>query len=75
MTYAQISAGRKLHIVHTPGEECTDGSIVRAGYLSNPICNRPAPKGYRMTINVPLAHACKNCVRILNKREEGDGNS
>ena len=39
-----------------------------AEYLSNPICGRPAPNGYRMTINVPLANECKNCRRVLNAK-------
>ena len=24
------------------------------------------PNGYRMTINLPLGHACKNCRRVHN---------
>lgn len=62
--YAQVSGGQKLHLVCEPGEETPDGRIVRAGYLSNPLCGRPAPNGYRMTINVPLGNACKNCRRV-----------
>ncbi len=68
MRYAQIASGQKLHLVCEPGEETPTGHIVRAGYLSHPICGRDASDGYRMTINVPLAHACKNCRRVYNAR-------
>lgn len=62
MTYAQYNRGNKLHLVCEPGEELR-GQIVRAGYLSWPLCGRKGPQ-YRMTINVPLAHACHNCLRV-----------
>jgi len=64
--YAQYKAGNKLHIVLEPGEETPSGNIVRKGYLSNPLCGQRGDS-YRMTINVPLAHACKKCVRISNR--------
>jgi hypothetical protein len=68
MRYAQISSGKKLHIVAEAGEEYR-GQVIRKGFLSNPLCGqRKHPNGYRMTINVPLAHACKKCVRIANLR-------
>jgi len=71
MRYAQVSAGQKLHLVYEAGEGRDSQHIVRAGYMSNPICGRPAPNGYRMTINVPLGNACKRCLRV-NKARLGD---
>jgi hypothetical protein len=70
MRYAQIRGGQKLHLVYDPGE---GNPIVKAGYLSFPICGRKAPDGYRMTINVPLANACRNCLRVLKAKEPTDG--
>lgn len=61
MIYAQIKSGRKLHLACEPGEEVR-GEIVRAGFLSRPICGQHMEGNYRMTINVPLANACKKCV-------------
>ena len=67
--YAQIKAGQRLHIVREPGEEY-QGEVVRIGKLSQPLCWRRTNRyRYRMTINVPLANACKNCVRIDNQGE------
>lgn len=64
MIYAQISSGRKLHLVCEPGEEYR-GEVIRYGRISNPLCGQPLPpKGYRMTINVPLGHACKKCRKL-----------
>lgn len=64
MTYAQVCGGQKLHLVAEPGEEFR-GQIIRAGFLSLPLCGRRVPpNGYRMTINIPLRHACRNCLRI-----------
>lgn len=65
MRYAQVKAGQRLHIVCEPGESLR-GDIVRAGYLSSPLCGVRHPDGYRMTINVPLANACKNCLRVFS---------
>jgi len=69
MRYAQVSGGQKLHLVYEPGEGHGD-QIVRAGFLSAPLCGRPVPNGYRMTINVSLAHACQNCVRVVRARSK-----
>jgi len=55
MRWAQIKGGQKLHLVFEIG---TDS-------LSQPICGRKT-SGYRMTINVPLAHACHNCLRVYD---------
>ena len=54
MRYAQITGGRKLHLVF----EAED-------FISQPICGIKT-NNYRMTINVPLAHACYNCLRIFD---------
>ncbi len=70
MRYAQIASGQRLHLVYEPGEGKDDHSIIRAGHLSHPLCGRPAPDGYRMTINVPLDNACRNCRRIYASRAE-----
>ena len=52
MTYAQHKRGQKLHLVFE-----ADGKI------SQPICGKRFDR-YRMTINLPLANACRNCQRI-----------
>ena len=54
MRYAQITSGRKLHLIFNA-----------EGELSQPICGITTNR-YRMTINVPLAHACHNCLRIFD---------
>lgn len=67
MTYAQIKSGLRLHLVCEPGEDFR-GEVIRAGRVSLPLCGQPVPdSGYRMTINVPLAHACKRCQTIYRK--------
>lgn len=66
MMYAQIKGGRKLHLVCEPGEEY-HGEIIRAGCVSAPLCRTVHFHGrYRMTINVSLGEACKNCLRVLS---------
>lgn len=70
MTYAQFSAGRRLHIVCEPGEEYR-GEIVRSGSLSWPLCGLKIRPRYRMTINVPLGNACRRCVRLLDAVTSG----
>jgi hypothetical protein len=68
MRYAQIRGGKKLHLACEAGEEY-QGEIIRAGYISPPLCCTPAYQGkYRMTINVSLGEACKNCRRIYSAR-------
>lgn len=57
MRYAQIKSGQKLHLVF----EFADGSV------SQPICGQKTDR-YRMTINVPLANACKNCLRVTDHK-------
>ena len=52
MTYAQIKKGQRLHLVfHAEGR------------ISQPICGKRTSE-YRMTIDVPLDSACKNCQRV-----------
>ena len=68
MKYAQYKSGQKLHLVYEPGEGKDDANIIRAGYLSFPLCGRRIEHGYRMTIGVPLAHACQNCQRVYRAR-------
>lgn len=68
MIYAQIRQGQRLHLAYQPGEGKDDSSIVRAGYISMPLCGRKAPDGYSMTINLPLANACKACNRVWKAR-------
>jgi hypothetical protein len=67
MIYAQFKSGQKLHLVYEPGEGYR-GVIVRAGQLSWPLCGKRNAGSYRMTINVPLGHSCRNCWRIYNSR-------
>lgn len=68
MIYAQVKGGQKLHLAYEAGEGRDNQHLVMAGYISNPICGIPAPDGYRMTINVPLANACKRCLRVYASR-------
>jgi len=68
MRYAQIHSGNKLHLVYEPGEGIDDQHLVKAGYVSAPLCGQKFEGNYRMTINVPLAHACKRCLKVYNKR-------
>lgn len=53
--YAQIKRGRKLHL-----------AFEAEGFVSAPVCGQRWDGHYRMTINVPLGNACKNCRRIMN---------
>lgn len=62
MIYAQEKSGQKLHLACEAGEEYR-GQIIRRGSLSDPLCGRKV-EHYRMTINVPLGKACKNCLRV-----------
>ena len=69
MLYAQVESGQKLHLVCEAGEEYR-GQVVRRGYLSAPLCGRPVEGDYRMTCNLPLAHACKNCLRVARAQQD-----
>jgi len=68
MRYAQVKGGQKLHLVFEPGEGWTEDALIPAGYLSDPLCGRQVDGNYRMTINFPLGHACKNCLRVWRSR-------
>ena len=68
MRYAQIKSKQKLHLVYEPGEGVDAQHLIPAGSLSLPLCGRPVDNGYRMTIGVPLGHACKNCLRVYRSR-------
>ena len=59
--YAQEYGGQKLHLV----EDFGNGQVAYRA-----LCGRnPQKRGtWRMTINVPLAHACYNCIRAFNKK-------
>lgn len=67
MRWAQVEGGQKLHLVLEPGEQLPGFEMVPAGQVSTPLCGRAA-EHYRMTINVPLANACKNCLRVYQAR-------
>lgn len=66
----QIKSGQKLHLVYEAGEGIDSQHLISAGRISAPICGRGFDKngGFRMTINVPLGQACKNCIRVYNSR-------
>lgn len=69
MIYAQIKSGRKLHLACQAGEEYR-GDVIRAGYLSNPLCGQRFDGSYRMTINVPLGNACRKCRSIATRQQD-----
>jgi len=71
MLYAQIKKGQKLHLVFEPGEGWDRQHLIPINEVSKPLCNRRFSGHYRMTINVPLASACKNCLRVYRKHFEG----
>ena len=58
--YAQHRGGQKLHLAEAVGE-----SQIKTRVL----CGRVFDK-FRMTINLPLGHACKNCIRQANRLRE-----
>ena len=69
MRYAQVRSGQKLHLVYEPGEGVDDQHLVKAGHVSYPLCGRYVPPaGFRMTINMPLGNACRNCLRVHRAR-------
>lgn len=57
-TYAQRQSGQKLHIT----EKCADGAVADIAICGIGVA--PERGAWRMTINVPLGHACKRCTRI-----------
>lgn len=73
MRYMQIKSGQKLHLVYEPGEGKDPQSLIPANHVSAPICGRGFDENghFRMTINVPLGNACRNCQRVYNRRYNG----
>jgi len=57
MRYAQVHKKQKLHLVY----ELPNGDVTQ------PVCGKKADN-FRMTINMPLGNACKNCLRRLNSK-------
>ena len=55
MRYAQEKRRQKLHLVHTRDDE----PELRA------ICGRRVRR-WRITINLPMGMACRNCLRCLS---------
>ena len=72
MRYAQVKSGQRLHLVYEAGEGKDDQHLFKAGFISAPLCGRDASSGYIMTINVPLANACRNCLRVWRSRHSGE---
>lgn len=69
MTYAQVGRGQKLHLAYEPGEGRSPDRLIPKGRVGTPLCGRHVPPGgYRMIINVPLASACRNCLRVWRAR-------
>lgn len=73
MRYMQIEGGQKLHLVYEAGEGRDAQHLIPANRVSAPICGRGFNKdgGFKMTINVPLANACKRCLKVYNARHGG----
>lgn len=54
--YTQANPGLKLHL----SELFADGTIAPRA-----VCGY-APRRWRVTFNVPFAHACRNCLRCYS---------
>ena len=63
MRYVQEYAGQKLHLV----SELPDGSV-----FNTALCGRVCMKrgNWRISINVPMGMACKNCLKIATIRNK-----
>lgn len=72
MIYMQIKSGQKLHLGYEAGEGKDDQHLIKADYVSAPICGRGFDKdgNHRMTINVPLGNACRNCWKVYKSRSK-----
>ncbi len=70
MRCMQIESGQKLHLAYEAGEGKDKAHLIEANQISAPICGRGFNKSgnFRMTINVLLGNACKNCLRVYNAR-------
>jgi len=71
VTYAQIAAGQRLHIVCEAGEVYR-GQVIPTGCLSRPLCGRPA-ESYRIVTDAPRANVCRNCLRVYRAARRGEG--
>jgi len=73
MTYAQVAAGQRLHIVYEAGEVYR-GQVIPEGCLSSPLCGRRA-ESYRIVTDAPRAKAkvCRNCLRVYRAARRGEG--
>ncbi len=69
MRYIQIKGGQKFHLVYEPGEGISSDKLTPAGTVSPPICGCSVDGyHYRVTINLLLGNACKNCLRVRRAR-------
>ena len=68
-----MEGGQRRRLVYEAGEGVDQTRLIAAGGVSNPLCGRRATTGYRMTINVSLANACKNCLRVYRARRAIEG--
>lgn len=61
LRYAQEAGGQQLHLVGS----YSDGTVENRA-----LCGRtPKRRGHwRMTINAPLGHACRRCLRVYDAR-------
>lgn len=59
MRYAQEKKGQRLHLV-TEVDDLRGGTVPSTMSL----CGRFAPRGWRMTCNLPLGNACRTCLRV-----------
>lgn len=57
-TYAQEYKGQKLHLV----QEITQQDVSQVALCGRNCCQRG---NWRMTINMPLANACKRCLQVF----------
>lgn len=71
MTYAQVAAGQRLHIVCEAGEVYR-GQVIPAGCLSRPLCGRRA-EAYRIVTDAPRANVCRHCLRVYRAARRGEG--
>ena len=71
MRYAQEYGGQQLHLVNEYINNRTNETLVS----DRALCGRSNRKrgAWRMTINAPLGHACKNCLRVLGAMRDGGG--
>lgn len=69
LLYAQARAKRQLHLI----EVCNPTLLTRLETTAMALCGRGPTREdghWRMTINVPLGHACKHCLSRVPESEE-----